>query len=407
MVRSPVRSNMEVMEPPRTPIQERNSKAYHHLLGSSSPETLCPQPRRLFPDATMQFMISGNEEAEQKELMELFMGPNFTKVTGAQAGRAWDFENRPLSSVSTSAGATPSLDEQCRLQHSPAPSSAAPTPTLQEPERIKTLPPLQTQVRKVFVGGIPQHMTQDDLCAFFSSFGVVSKAWLQRQRLAENGPAHNAHAGSIQNHRGFGFVVFQDPNTVDELLGSEVSRFLELKDGRRIEVKRAKTSTDMTNEKQIYTVDTSFTKAAGNPQTPEPQMPQKGQKGQRPSQWQTCSPQMQHVSNGNNSGRAETNGLGPFWSPNPWSCNTHVAVHQPMLMPWFGDTKAQGGEKNMTKPHLQPLQETPPTPTVNEQIAPMAPVLSALEWVRSCNLHQEGQKIAKMLQAAMPDHYDE
>ena len=34
-----------------------------------------PKPR--------QFMISGNEEAEQKELMELFMGANCTKVTGA------------------------------------------------------------------------------------------------------------------------------------------------------------------------------------------------------------------------------------------------------------------------------------------------------------------------------------
>ena len=77
----------------------------------------------------------------------------------------------------------------------------------------------------------------------------------------------------MQNHRGFGFVVFQDPNTVqssalqwllwvsqvDALLRTETSRFLDLKDrglqasglrqeltawedGKRIEVKRAKTS---------------------------------------------------------------------------------------------------------------------------------------------------------------------
>lgn len=401
-----MRSTTEAMEPPRTPIQ-KSTQAYHHLIGSSSPETLCPQPRRLLPDAAMSLVMSGNEEAEQKELMEMFMGH---KVAGAHPARVWDCENRPLSSVSTSAGATPSLDEQCRLQFSPAPSSAAPTPTLQEPsERFKTLPPLQahqTQARKIFVGGIPQWMTTDDLAAFFSSFGAVSKAWLQRQR-ADNGSGHG-HS-SIPVHRGFGFIVFADPSTVDELLGSDpsASRFLELQDGKRIEVKRAKTSTDMTHEKQTYTADTSFIKAAG-PSTPET----KGQKGQVLSQWQTCSPQPhQNASNGNNAVRAETNGMASFWSPNPWSCNT--ALPQPMLMPWFGDAK--GGEKmaNSKPCQLEPLheQQTPATPatpaTVGEQV-PLMSMMSALEWARSCRLTQEdGQKLAKMLRAAMPDHYDE
>lgn len=401
-----MRSTTEAMEPPRTPIQ-KSTQAYHHLVGSSSPETLCPQPRRLLPDAAMSLMMSGNEEAEQKELMEMFMGH---KVTGAHPARVWDCENRPLSSVSTSAGATPSLDEQCRLQFSPAPSSAAPTPTLQEPsERFKTLPLLQahqTQVRKIFIGGIPQWMTTDDLAAFFSSFGAVSKAWLQRQR-ADNGSGHG-HS-SIPVHRGFGFVVFQDPSTVDELLGSDLSasRFMELQDGKRIEVKRAKTSTDMTHEKQTYTADTSF-KAAG-PST----METKGQKGQVQSQWQTCTPQHQNqnVSNGNNAVRAETNGLASFWSPNPWSCNT--AVPQPMLMPWFGDVK--GGEKMVnSKPcQLEPLHEQqmpakPAMPAMVGEQAPWMSMMSALEWARSCRLTQEdGQKLAKMLRAAMPDHYDE
>lgn len=401
-----MRSTKEAMEPPRTPIQ-KTTQAYHHLVGSSSPETLCPQPRRLLPDAAMSLMMSGNEEAEQKELMEMFMGH---KVAGAHPARVWDCENRPLSSVSTSAGATPSLDEQCRLQFSPAPSSAAPTPTLQEPsERFKTLPPLQahqTQVRKIFIGGIPQWMTTDDLAAFFSSFGAVSKAWLQRQR-ADNGGGHG-HS-SIPVHRGFGFVVFQDPSTVDELLGSDpsASRFMELQDGKRIEVKRAKTSTDMTHEKQTYTADTSFIKAAG-PSTPET----KGQKGQVQSQWQTCTPQLhQNVSNGNNAVRAEKNGMVSFWSPNPWSCNT--AVPQPMMMPWFGDAK--GGEKMVnSKPcQLEPLHEqqtpaTPAMPATDGEQAPWMSMMSALEWARSSHLTQEdGQKLAKMLRAAMPDHYDE
>ncbi|CAL1169981.1 unnamed protein product [Cladocopium goreaui] len=318
-------------------------------------------------------MMSGNEEAEQKELMEMFMGH---KVTGAHPARVWDCENRPLSSVSTSAGATPSLDEQCGVGCSTADLFA-------EASHLKMVQPRPFFCRSntntsgtigafqdsATVAGPSDpgaedfywwHPSMDDngrfgralviRRAFFSSFGAVSKAWLQRQR-ADNGSGHG-HS-SIPVHRGFGFVVFQDPSTVDELLGSDpsASRFMELQDGKRIEVKRAKTSTDMTHEKQTYTADTSF-KAAG-PST----METKGQKGQVQSQWQTCTPQHQNqnVSNGNNAVRAETNGLASFWSPNPWSCNT--AVPQPMLMPWFGDVK--GGEKMVnSKPcQLEPLHE--------------------------------------------------
>lgn len=50
---------------------------------SLEPELYVHMPLALKPKPR-QFMMSGNEEgAEQKELMELFMGPNFTKVTGA------------------------------------------------------------------------------------------------------------------------------------------------------------------------------------------------------------------------------------------------------------------------------------------------------------------------------------
>lgn len=336
-------------------------------------------------------MIAGTEEAE-KELKELFCGNS--KMSGAAPGRlVWECENRPLSSVSTCAGATPSLDEQCRMQLSPTPSSAAPTPTLQDAERFKALPPLQAQVRKIFVGGIPQQMTQEDLVVFFSTFGPVSKAWLQRQR-SDGGASANGH-NQVSNHRGFGFVVFQDPNTVDELLGAEGSCFLELKEGRRIEVKRAKTSTDMTNERQTLPEASSwpqFKQAKGprsqssanqhsqpNVNQPKPIYP----KGQLP-QW--CAPQV-----GSN-----------LDSKASWSL-AGQAIPQPCGTFLEHGALAGSAEKMPALPYqLQlPLQGQPLT--FNEQMASLHELIA-----RSRNLTQEeGLKVARVLQAAMPDHYDE
>lgn len=99
------------------------------------------------------------------------------------------------------------------------------------------------QLRKVFVGGIPQDMGQDDLYTVFSEFAGVKKAWLQRHR---NHGSPNSRPP--QNHRGFGFVIFYDSNAVDQLLGNNPARFIVLKDGRKLEVKRAVSNTDMTND---------------------------------------------------------------------------------------------------------------------------------------------------------------
>jgi len=106
------------------------------------------------------------------------------------------------------------------------------------------------QVRKIFVGGIPQDVTQDELYEFFSRVGTVKKAWLQRNRQASEGGEEKVPPQRPQNHRGFGFVIFHDSNTVDELLGPGLCCYMEIKDGRRIEVKRAKSSNDISRERQ-------------------------------------------------------------------------------------------------------------------------------------------------------------
>lgn len=67
-----------------------------------------------------------------------------------------------------------------------------------------------SQQRKIFIGGVPQDMTQAELYTFFGQYGKVKKAWLQKARAQ----------GAPQSHRGFGFVIFDDTMVVDKLLGS-------------------------------------------------------------------------------------------------------------------------------------------------------------------------------------------
>lgn len=83
------------------------------------------------------------------------------------------------------------------------------------------------QCRKVFVGGVPLEMEEDEFHDVFNSISCVKRAWLQRH-------TDSAH------HRGFGFVTFGSDGAVDMLLGSGVfSRRMTLPNGRCVEVKRA------------------------------------------------------------------------------------------------------------------------------------------------------------------------
>ena len=100
------------------------------------------------------------------------------------------------------------------------------------------------QDRKVFVGGVPQDLNQDDLYAIFSEHAGVKKAWLQKCRTTDES---GSTANGQQNHRGFGFVIFHDALAIDELLGSAPSRFIVLRNGTKLEVKRALSSNKMSS----------------------------------------------------------------------------------------------------------------------------------------------------------------
>lgn len=232
--------------------------------GMASPEvhTMCPRPRRIggpCADRDSQMFDSPNTmfvDACDKELRELLdsgaqegynkLLQNRSASAGGSClatGCSGQQETRPLSSISTSAGPTPSPEgRQTPLVENG--SHRRDTKDVRDNRDSQAARPLTnthaSQVqKKVFVGGIPQEMSQDDLFKLFSEYGGLKKAWLQRYRESGRPKSHSQHG---HNHRGFGFVIFQDAAAVDKLLGDNQSCFLPLKDGKKLEVKRAVSS---------------------------------------------------------------------------------------------------------------------------------------------------------------------
>ncbi|CAN1321958.1 Heterogeneous nuclear ribonucleoprotein 1 [Linum perenne] len=61
------------------------------------------------------------------------------------------------------------------------------------------------RTKKIFVGGIPSAVTDDDLKEFFTQFGMVTEHQILRDH-------------TTNRSRGFGFVTFEEEDAVDELL---------------------------------------------------------------------------------------------------------------------------------------------------------------------------------------------
>lgn len=267
------RSAAKQVGTPSTPHLEPKSAT--SATTAATPDVFRPKAVRAFPGFSEGAGLLGStgatdEVASEHELRAMMVGgsadmclPNGkTSHKFASAGeRPQQSDNRPLSSVSTSAGGpTPSPDDRS------SPYFASPVPEgnserfagkksdskgkgkgSSKGNAVGKLDPAQvgpSQARKVFVGGIPQDMQQDELFKIFAAYGQVKKAWLQRYRDAN---AKGKATAPGNNHRGFGFVIFQDSSVVDELLGNSDSHFIPLPNGRKLEIKRAVSSSDITN----------------------------------------------------------------------------------------------------------------------------------------------------------------
>ncbi|WCJ33131.1 RNA-binding (RRM/RBD/RNP motifs) family protein [Euphorbia peplus] len=79
------------------------------------------------------------------------------------------------------------------------------------------------KTKKIFVGGIPSSVTEDELKNFFSKFGEVAEHQIIRDH-------------ETNRSRGFGFVIFDSEETVDELLSK--GNMIDMA-GNQVEIKKA------------------------------------------------------------------------------------------------------------------------------------------------------------------------
>jgi len=217
------------------------------------------------------------------------------------------FETRCLSSASTAATSPPPPNSFLSPESSPDRDFVA-SPDLNSDIECPTNKQTQCppgaldksswlQARKVFVGGIPQAIDQNGLYRMLSKVGKVKKAWLQ---LFHNDRSSKDQTSTAKKHRGFGFVIFYERQSIDELLGDEFSRFVCFDGDLKLEIKRSIGKTTVTIEEQQQCVESTKTPllhvVPAAPQTwqsvspPPPSQTWQNRSPPCPQSWQHGSP---------------------------------------------------------------------------------------------------------------------
>ena len=89
--------------------------------------------------------------------------------------------------------------------------------------------------RKIFVGGLPNKATDDDLKGYFSKYGKVTETELLRDR-------------DTNRLRGFAFVTFEDEDSADKCIQRRTHEICK----KICEVKRAQTRSNIKHEEDDY-----------------------------------------------------------------------------------------------------------------------------------------------------------
>ena len=77
------------------------------------------------------------------------------------------------------------------------PQQGSTSTQMYQPRKLK-VPPTQRDERKLFVGGLPSNVTEEEFREFFEQYGAVADAVVMFDR-------------DTHRSRGFGFVTFEDP----------------------------------------------------------------------------------------------------------------------------------------------------------------------------------------------------
>ncbi|KAM9849986.1 heterogeneous nuclear ribonucleoprotein A0-like [Aulostomus maculatus] len=89
-------------------------------------------------------------------------------------------------------------------------------------------PDILANVKKIFVGGVKDHIETDNLTEYFSQFGVVEKAEIISDK-------------QTGRKRGFGFVFFEDTDSATKAVLTKYHTI----NGNKVEVKKALTKQEM------------------------------------------------------------------------------------------------------------------------------------------------------------------
>lgn len=89
-------------------------------------------------------------------------------------------------------------------------------------------PDILANVKKIFVGGVKDHIEADNLTEYFSQFGVVEKAEIISDK-------------QTGRKRGFGFVFFEDTDSATKAVLTKYHTI----NGNKVEVKKALTKQEM------------------------------------------------------------------------------------------------------------------------------------------------------------------
>ena len=73
------------------------------------------------------------------------------------------------------------------------------------PRDLTSEPNSEASVRKIFIGGLKDDVTEDDLRSYFEQYGVITDVLVAADR-------------ETKKSRGFGFVEFDDYDPVDKLI---------------------------------------------------------------------------------------------------------------------------------------------------------------------------------------------
>jgi len=95
------------------------------------------------------------------------------------------------------------------------------------------------KTKKVFVGGIPTSITEDEFKDYFSKFGKV----VEHQIMQDRGTGRS---------RGFGFITFDSEQAVEEIMSQ--GRMLEL-GGKQVEIKKAEPKKSLPDAGPIHGID--------------------------------------------------------------------------------------------------------------------------------------------------------